>query len=248
MDFKGLALDKDVPIPLYYQLKEILLEEIKNSEAGVIIPPEMELCSRFGISRPTVRQAITELVSEGYLTRQKGRGTFISTPKIKQDFLLVLESFNDEMQHKGLTPATKVLEFEQAKSDERVSEMLKLKLGSDVVKLRRLRFTNGEPIVLVLSFLPFDKLPSILTRNMEKDSLYRILEKEYGYTIERTLRTLESRLAGEYEAEVLGLKKGAAIQYIETVAFLTGGDPVEFSMASYRGDRNKFTFELRKQA
>lgn len=160
MDFKGLALDKDVPIPLYYQLKEILLEEIKNSEAGVIIPPEMELCSRFGISRPTVRQAITELVSEGYLTRQKGRGTFISTPKIKQDFLLVLESFNDEMQHKGLTPATKVLEFEQAKSDERVSEMLKLKLGSDVVKLRRLRFTNGEPIVLVLSFLPFDKLPS----------------------------------------------------------------------------------------
>lgn len=83
---------------------------------------------------------------------------------------------------------------------------------------------------------------------MEKDSLYRILEKEYGYTIERTLRTLESRLAGEYEAEVLGLKKGAAIQYIETLAFLTGGDPVEFSMASYRGDRNKFTFELRKQA
>lgn len=247
IDFDDQTLNKNVPIPLYFQLKEILLEEIKKSEAGVIIPPEMELCGRFDISRPTVRQAITELVNEGYLTRQKGKGTFISTPKIKQDFLIVLESFDDEMHQKGLKPSTKVLEFELAKSDERVSEVLGTPPESDVVKLRRLRFTNDEPIVLVLSYLPYGKLQSILTRDMTKVSLYKTIEQDYGYSIERTVRTLESRLAGEYEAKVLGVKKGSAIQYIETVAYLTGGEPIEFSMASYRGDRNKFTFELRKQ-
>ena len=186
MDFKNKVLNKDIPIPLYYQLKEILLEEIKQSEEGASFPTELELCKQFDISRPTVRQAVNELVIEGYLNRVKGKGTFISESKIKQDFLIVLESFPEEMQRKGLLPTTKVLQFEAVKADEKVAEALNVPVGNMVVKLRRLRFANDRPIVLVATFLPHEKLSNMLSRDLENESLYNIIEQEYGYKIDLT--------------------------------------------------------------
>jgi len=247
MNFKNKSLNKDIPIPLYYQLKEILLEAIKNSEEGVSFPTELELCKQFDISRPTVRQAVNELVIEGYLTRVKGKGTFISESKIKQDFLITLESFTEEMQRKGFVPGTKVLELKLAKADEKISEALKVPIGSEVVQLRRLRSANNRPIVLVVTFLPYEKVSDILSRDFENESLYKIIEQDYGYKIDRAIRVLEARIAGEDEAELLKIKKGDPIQYIETTAYLQDGTPIEFSLAEYRGDRNKFTFALKKK-
>jgi GntR family transcriptional regulator len=247
MDFTGKALNKDIPIPLYYQLKEILLEEIKHTETGSDFPTELELCKHFDISRPTVRQAINELVVEGYLQRIKGKGTFIAEPKIKQDFLIVLKSFTEEMQEKGLVPTTKVLGLEKIPCDDRVSEALNIPVGSEVIQLKRLRFANNIPIVLVVTFLPSVKLPNILSTDFENESLYRIIEEEYGYTIDRARRTLEARVAGEDEAELLGIKEGDPIQFIETIAYLEDGTPIEYSLAEYRGDKSEFTFELKKQ-
>ncbi|MFP4562565.1 MAG: GntR family transcriptional regulator [Spirochaetia bacterium] len=246
MTFREQSLNRDIPIPLYYQLKELLLEVIKVSEVGTVIPSEMELCSRYNISRPTVRQALKELVVEGHLQRHKGKGTFVSRPKINQDFLLVLESFNDEMQQKGLRPETEVLEFEKTESDRRIREKLALADHEPVIKLRRLRSIDGEPMVLVLTYLPYSLFPGLLDKDMQSASLYGTLEDEYGCILSRSIRTLESRLAGEYEARILGVPKGAPLQYIETTTYRNDGRPVEFSIAQYRGDRNSFTFELSK--
>jgi GntR family transcriptional regulator len=247
MDFAKKRLNRDIPIPLYYQLKEILLESIKHAEKGTSFPTELELCARFDVSRPTVRQAIIELVNEGFLYRVKGRGTFIAEPKIRQDFLIALKSFSEEMQQKGLTPSTEVLDFRNVACDERVSETLEIREGSDVVQLERLRFADNEPVVLVMTFLPSAKLPGMLERHFENESLYHIIEVEYGYTIDRAVRTLEARVAEEYEAKLLGVKKKAPIQYIETITYLRDNTPIEFSQAHYRGDRNTFSFELKKQ-
>ena len=92
-------IDKTVPIPLYFQLKELVLSEIKegNYKSGDMIPTEKEISDSFGISRTTVRQAITELVQEGWLYRVKSKGTFVSQPKITQNFIRKIESFNDQM-------------------------------------------------------------------------------------------------------------------------------------------------------
>lgn len=100
------SLNKNIPIPLYYQLKTILLEYIREQHPDVDepIPTEVEISEYFGISRPTVRQAINELVVEGYLYRIKAKGTFLAKPKITQDFLLTLDSFNNEMRKRGLYP------------------------------------------------------------------------------------------------------------------------------------------------
>lgn len=245
---ENTTLDKNIPIPLYYQLKTILLEYIKvhHTDIETPIPTEVDISEHFAISRPTVRQAINELVVEGYLYRIKAKGTFISKPKIKQDFLLVLDSFNNEMHKKGMIPSTKILNIEVIFSDEKVSNALRLPLGSKVIQLSRVRFANNEPIVFVVTYLPFDKCPGILKKNLEIESMYEILEKECGLLISGATRSLESILAGEFEAKLLQIEKGSPIQFFESIAYLSDETPIEFSLAKYRGDRNKFTFELKR--
>lgn len=244
--FLNKTLNKDIPVPLYYQLKGILLEYIKEHHVNPEepIPTEVDISAHFNISRPTVRQAINELVVEGYLYRVKGKGTFISKPKINQDFLIVLDSFNNEMTKKGFVPSTKILSIDVTNSDEKVSEALKIPFGSEVIQLCRIRYANQEPIVFVTTYIPHDKCPDLINKNLASESLYELLEKEYGLSIVRATRSLESILAGEFEAKILDIEKGAPIQFFESVAFLEDNTPIEYSLAKYRGDRNKFTFEL----
>lgn len=242
------TLNKDIPIPLYYQLKEILLEYIRNHHTNIEdpIPTEVDLSVHFNISRPTVRQAINALVVEGYLYRIKGKGTFIAQPKINQDFLKTLDTFNNEMRKKGLTPSTKILELKIVKSDEKVSNALKISLNTDVVQLSRLRFANDEPNVFVTTYLPYNKCPGIMTKDLNNSSLYEFLQETYGLVIDRVVRTLEAISADKYEAELLEIEEGAPIQYFNSVAYLEDGTAIEYSLAKYRGDRNKFTFELKR--
>jgi GntR family transcriptional regulator len=242
------AIDKSIPIPLYYQLKELLYLYIEQATNGDPIPTEKELCEIFDISRPTVRQAIIELVNEGCIFRKKGKGSFVLKPKIDQDFLLVVESFNDEMQSKGLTPITKVLDARIRKANLNVAENLGLKEDDEVVFLSRLRSIQGEaPLVLVNTFLPGRQLAAILEKDLVNESMYKIFERDFDLSIRYTKRVLEARLAGRYEAEKLKISEHAPIQYIETVAYLFDGNAIEYSQASYRGDRNKFTVEIRRQ-
>ena len=242
------TIDKTIPIPLYFQLKNILLEYITehHQDKDAPIPTEVDISSHFNISRPTVRQAINSLVVEGYLYRIKGRGTFISKPKINQDFLQALESYNAEMRKKGLVPSTKLLSREVIACDDKVAEALKLEPGSRVIKLSRLRYANEDPIVFVVTYLQYDRFPDFVNRNLETESIYEILENDYKLIIDKAVRSLESILAGSFEAELLHMDKGSPIQYFESIAYISGEIPIEFSIAKYRGDRNKFTFELKR--
>ncbi|MFF2483940.1 GntR family transcriptional regulator [Paenibacillus sp. NPDC058071] len=245
-DLFSKTLNKEVPIPYYYQLKEILMDYITNhhEDRDRPIPTEVEISAHFNISRPTVRQAINELVVEGYLIRQKGKGTFITKPKISQSFLQVLDSFNSEMEKKGLVPSTKVLGLDVIECDDKIGEALNIPTGSKVIQLRRLRSANGESVVYVVTYLPYDRCLPILDKDLEFESLYGILREVCGFSLMKAVRNLEAVLASEYEAKLLGIEKGAPIQFIKSVTYLTDESPIEYSLARYRGDRSQFTFEL----
>lgn len=243
--FKARPLDKTIPIPLYYQLIEVIQNYINEHDDSFPIPTENELCKIYEISRPTVRQAINELVMEGLIVREKGRGSFINKKKIPQDFLLNIISFNDEMQSKGLKPDTKVLAFCSRKPTPEVTKNLRIKSTDSTYFLSRLRSINGEPIVLVNTYLPSNLIKGILQKDMEKESLYHIIEHDFSYKILRTLRTLEIRKAGKYEASLLNIKEGDPIHFIQTIAYIENDTPIEFSTAYYSGERNKFTVEVR---
>ena len=241
------SIDKSIPIPLYFQLKEIMLGYLETLDDGDIIPTEVELCEHFDISRPTVRQAINELVNEGHIVRRKGKGSFVSRQKIKQDFLLVLESFNTEMAEKGLKPETKLVSAKIRGASARAAEVFNIETGDDLVFISRLRSVNNEPNVLVNTWLPADRFRPILDFNLEQESLYDVMEREFDCILTNTKRYLEARIAGDFEAEELDINPGDPVQFIETIA--TEGDdvPVEFSLAYYRGDRNRFALQVARR-
>ena len=146
------TIDKNIPVPLYYQLKELILEAINENKytAGDVIPTEKEISSYYQISRTTVRQAIGELVQEGILYRVKSKGTFVAEPKIKQEYISKIQSFNDEILHRGMTPSTEVLQFRVLEGEEipaEVIEAFQLSAEEKVIFLHRKRMADGRPIV-----------------------------------------------------------------------------------------------------
>ncbi len=245
--FQNIKLEKDIPIPLYYQLKKQVLELIENSELknGDLLPAENELCELLDISRPTVRQAFKELVSEGYLQRFKGKGTFVATPKVEERFLSKLEPFNQEMLSKGMKPSTKVLDLRVLKGLGKANEKLKIPMDSEIIYLSRLRFADNIPLVYVETHLPFKDFSKLMDVDFEQHSLYESLEKIYAIRVNRVHREIEAANAKRKEAELLNISINKAFCLVETTAFSDNyPNPIEYSVARYGGDYNKFTVEI----
>ena len=245
--FTNIKLNKNVPIPLYYQLKKQLLSLIEEGvlKSGDQLPTEKELCQQLSISRPTVRQAFGELSSEGYIHRFKGNGTFVSAPKVSSRFLNKLESFQDEMQHEGKIPVTRVLTLEKTTAFPKVNEILGLPIHEPLIQLTRLRFANDVPVVLADTYLPFSQYPGLLDVDFETFSLYAILEEKYDIYISRVVREIEAVTVRRKEAELLQCSPNQALILAQSLAYAAGqSQAVKYSIARHRGDINTFSVEV----
>jgi len=241
-----IVLNKSTPVPLYFQLKQQVLEKILSGALGMDeqIPNEMDLGQSLGVSRSTVRQAVSELVSEGYLQRVKAKGTFVSRPKVDEGFLQKLESFNSEMAQKGMQPTTKVLALRALPGPNKVTRRLCIPSGSSVVYLCRLRFADGEPVVYLETYLPYDRYAGLLEEDFTDQSLYSFLECKYNARVIKAIREIEAVQATPMEAKYLNIPRNSPVCLVKTLATIAGDVPVEYSVARYRGDRNKFSVEL----
>lgn len=239
-------IDRDSVIPYYYQLKENLKNLIEDNELheGEQIPSENELCRDFGVSRTVVRQALNELVSEGLLTRRKGKGTFVARPKIIGSLMQNLYGFHKDMVGRDLSIKNKVLEYSVIESGKKTSEKLQLDPGEKIFKLVRLRFVNSEPIVYVTSYIPYRLCPGLSNEDFSQQSLYTTLEEKYGLEIARSRRTIEAVAAFDAVATLLDIDSGAPLLLLKSVSFLKDGTPMEYFEAKHRGDRNGFEVEL----
>ncbi|MFV0529092.1 MAG: GntR family transcriptional regulator [Lachnospiraceae bacterium] len=235
-------IDKSVPIPLYFQLRELLLAEIKkgNFKSDELIPTENELCEIFELSRTTVRQAIAELVQEGYLYRMKSKGTFVARPKINQNFLTKIESFSSSMERQGFTASTQVLEMEVLPANVDVAKHLNIQEDDKVIFLHRKRSANGEPLVTIKTYLPYERCGFLLEEDLTKESLYSVLGRDENTKIVRIERRVEAIEATAKDLEYLGVRKGKPIQYFSSVGCNVFGEPIEYSLARYRADRSVF--------
>lgn len=231
--------------PLYQIIEADLLHKIKTGiyEEGTIIPKEIDLTSMYGVSRPTIRQAIQNLVNQGYLQRTKRLGTVVKAHKIDQEFTQVIESFDSEMARKGLLPKTTVISFKQDFANEEVARNLNIPVDDEVYKLIRLRYAEGKPIVLVTTYLPKNILPHLQTYDFTTESLYDSLKKEQ-FPILRIKRTLDVLLADETTADLLDVDAGSPLFYFHSTGFSENQVPVEYSISKYRGDTNTFVFEI----
>ena len=239
-------LDKTVPIPLYFQLKKLLLDEIKSGRYMVdaMIPTEKELSEMFTISRTTVRQAITEMVQEGWLYRVKSKGTFVARTKLKQDFIKRLETFNEQMTRIGCTPSTELLLCETIHFPERGTAHLDLPAEGEYIHIFRRRYADAEPIVTVETYIPYQRCAFLLDHDLSKESLYEVLAVNDRTRICRVSRILEAVSATVKDAESLKVRVGKPIQLSVTAGFNQYGEQIEYSIARYRGDRNRFEVDL----
>lgn len=235
-------LNKLVPIPLYFQLKELIMREIKNGsyKNGSMIPTEKELSEMFQISRTTVRQAIAELVQEGWVYRVKSKGTFVSKPKVNQDFIQTLKSFNDQIIYSGRVPRTEVLDFKVVTPSEEVISALHLKPKQKAIYIHRLRYADEEPMVTVKTYLPYESCDFVLTHDLVNESLYSILSANERVKIYKIRRLVEAVDATAYDMKYLNIKRGKAVQLFTSIGYNIFGDIIEYSLARYRGDRNSF--------
>lgn len=238
-------MDKNNVKPLYYQLKKIIKEDIISGKLkpGEAILSERELTAHYNISRTPVRQAINELVTEGYLIKKQGKGTFVAEQKIRQWFLESLTSFDDEMSKKGLNYRTKVLKQSIIEGREEV----KAKFEGKYEKfhfIKRLRYIEEEPYVLVSTCIPVDLAPTLHEVNLEEHSLYQTLEEKFHLDISYALRDIESIVMNEEQAKLLNSSKNAPAHLITTTTFLRDDSPFEYSVGCYRGDLNKFSVRV----
>lgn len=239
-------IDHSSPLPYYFQLKELLIEEIKKGrlKPEQQIPSEFKLCEQFKVSRTVVRQAINSLVQNGYLNRKKGRGTFVTRPKITENLFQNLTGSYEDMLARGIKLVTRVLEQVKCEADDEILERLKMGTGEPVIKIKRLRFIASEPIALVTTYLPYKICPSLLKENLTNQSLYGVLGEKYSLRIAHGRRSLEAVSADRKTAALLGVKVGTPLMLLNSISYLEDGRPIEYFSALHRGDRSKFVVSL----
>jgi GntR family transcriptional regulator len=238
-------LNKDLPVPLYHQLKCILLEAIDGGrlQPGEQLPNEAQLAGNYGVSKITVRQALQGLAELGYVSRQQGKGTFVSKPKLDQGPRELL-SFSEEMRRHRMASTSRVLEQSVTEADPRVAEVLQIKPGAPVFRLKRLRLADGEPMGIQTAYVPVDMANGLEHEALEDISLYQVLQTRFGL---RPARARETHLAVPAEAkvaELLNVPAGTPVFAAERVTFLPDGKPFEFVKSHMRGDRYSIVLEL----
>jgi GntR family transcriptional regulator len=239
-------LDFDSAIPYYYQLFKYIEGKIKTGEwrAGQKLPSEGSLCEHFGVSRTVVRQALQALASANLVETFKGKGSFVSAPKHAWLLMQSLTGFYQDAEARGQKVSTRVLELKVIPATDEVAELLKLAEGTPVICLRRLRFVGGEPVVVVVTYIPEHLCPGLVNEDFTGQSLYRLLAEKYGLVIAEGVRTIESINAPPDLAHLLGVPAGAALSLLKSVGLLADGTPLEYYIAWHRGDRSRFRVRL----
>jgi len=246
MPSREIHIDYDSYIPYYIQLMEALKERIQAGilKPGEQLPSEPEMCETYGVSRTVVRQALRELEFEGLISRRKGKGTFVAEKKIEESLVQKLTGFFQDMVERGHSIRTEVLKHQVEPASPKVARYLNLDVGTHVFNIERLRFIDGEPIVLVRTYIPVLLCPSLADYDLSTQSLYAILEGKFGLALSHGRRTIEAVPANEREAHLLDVEKFQPLILLDSVSYLENGTPMEYYHAVHRGDRSRFEVNL----
>jgi GntR family transcriptional regulator len=241
------ALERSNPLPLYYQLKEVLRQQIRAGHLAphTAIPSEPELVARYHVSRATVRQALTELVNEGLLYRQHGKGTFVCEPRVQQT-LSELTSLTQDIRRRGKRPGGILLISELIRGSEIVRKRLDLTDEEQVIRLERLRTADDLPIAHEIDYLPHPRASSIYKRAKEvaDGSLYSLMSSE-GLIPYLAEQTLKADAASNREAEFLRIQPSEPGLRLTCTTFDSTGSPIVYSESFYPGARYDFQVTLR---
>jgi len=233
-------VDETKPVPLYYQVTELLEELIKEGKIkpGTKLPPEESLAAHFGVSRPTINKALGLLIRKSLVYRDRGKGTFVSEKKeVKLTLIRELVSFGEALEKEGVSFNTEVLALRKIQANKLIAEKLGTQERENVVYLKRLRNVDNEPLLIVESYLPYNLFPGLLEKDFSKDFLYQLLEEKYHTRVVRADRSVRAVKALEKDAYILKVPVGDPLIKMNGVALSPNNTKVEYFDLRMRGDR-----------
>ncbi|WP_158221591.1 GntR family transcriptional regulator [Terribacillus sp. 7520-G] len=234
-------IDKNSPIPLYYQLEQAIREHIETGTLtpGEMLPPERHYTESLGISRMTVRHAMQALIEDGLLERRRNKGLFVKEQPFHQS-LAKLTSFREDMLARGLTPSNKILEWKEINLSSLAADKLQKEIGTKAIRIKRLRLADEEPIAVETITSPLEMTKN-LTETKLKESFYKYLEEDMQLTLHRAEQEIEALLADEETASLLNISPGDAVLRIHRLSYLKDERPFEYVTSTYRADKYTFT-------
>ena len=242
-------LKRDAPIPLYHQIKTAIQREIEAGRwgPGEQLPTENDLIARFRVSKITVRQALRELASLGYIRREQGRGTFVLRPPLEEG-PRELTSFTGEMREHGLSATSEVLDQGILPASADVAHCLQLAAAAPVFQLRRLRLADGEPMGLQTAYISLRLVPGIEQLSFVDKSLYDVLASRYSLHPASARETHRAVLVSREEAALLRVPTGSPALAAERLTSMGDGRPLEYVQSVMRGDKYKIVLDLARAA
>jgi GntR family transcriptional regulator len=238
-----ITIDKNSVIPIYYQLFKLLEEQIRRGDLKPeeSLPPENEIASRYGISRMTVRRAISELVSAGMVYAQQGRGTFVATPKL-DNIIFEINDFNDEIKKRGLSYKTTLLEAKIVKADDKLRNTFQVnEEHARFLFFRTVLSAENERLSYEVKYTIYSKSKPILETELKDPSLPSLIAAHTEYVPVSSKKVLQVTACNNEEALILGIAPQSPVFLIEQTIFDTELRPIGWSKAIYRGDRYKLT-------
>lgn len=231
-------LDRSTPIPLYYQVSQIIRKEIESGryKPGDYIPTEMELQKRFNVSRATVRQAIADLVYQGLLERKRSKGTTVSSTQFEAR-LSDLASFTNEMMNSGFTLKTHLLSFKQMAVPDNIAEFLNLDTSEAVHAMERLRLVDEKPVSVEKWYAPVKIFPGLEKTSFGEtgfeQSTYYVLMKQYGISVTRAVDTVSPLAVESRDAKLLKVDPGTPVLLRSRISYGSDNQPVSYAVGVY---------------
>ena len=245
--FNPRRINKDLPVPYYYQIVQVLRESIadieeKDDHLEISLPSEAELSDLFSVNRGTIRHALDMLEREGLIYREKGRGTFVRRRRVELD-LSYLCSTTEDLRNRGWEPSTEVISINQVSPRSHIRTSLNWGEKDKVWEIFRRRLANGEPISLQRAFFPVSLMPDLIKKDLT-GSFYNLWKDYYMIQIKDGEQTIRTRLATSEEAELLLVSQHDPIFEITRITYDFNSLPFEYLISVWRGDRYDFNVRL----
>jgi GntR family transcriptional regulator len=239
------SVSRQSRVPLYHQVESDIRDRILTGEwePRHRIPSEVRLCELYGASRITVRRALSNLVQDGLLVRQPGRGTFVRQPHLTAG-PRGLTSYSEEMAALGFAAGARVLSIGIQPAPSWAAERLRLPSAEPVLLIERLRTADGEPMGLQTVRLPAARFPGLEDEDLEDRSLYGVLAQRFAVTPGYAHETFHVMLLESDDATALETSPGACAFRVQRLTFDSQDVPYELTTSIMRGDRYEVQLTL----
>jgi GntR family transcriptional regulator len=224
------------------RVRDYLMELVESCAPGDPIPSERTLCEQLGVSRPTLRSAVDELVTTGLLVREHGRGMFVARAKITQELAPSSDAYR--LPQASGSWASKVLEFTTVQAGARVGRRLHISPAAEITYIARLRLVDDEPMAIEYLHVPAALVPGLRAEDMESGDFYDFLRERHGVRVHEAVQSIEPTVTNEEEARLIGVPVLSPALLFERLTKDSTGRPVEYVHSVYRGDRYRIVSRL----